>query len=168
MTSSKVKSLLLFFSLLATIGGTIGGVLYFSTPAETSKTIETTGTFASINLDVYWDITATDKVQSVDWGIVEPGGGSNVTFYIRNEGNTPLEGFLNLSNWRAWEELDNGTLVVSPENASDYLSVSWDFGSMSLNPNRVRKTMLVLEVSLAIHNINKFAFDITIIGRESE
>ena len=165
--NAKVQKTLIL-SVIATIVAAFLYLPFFlSETARTSKSVHSVGMLASLDFDFYWDVTATDPVTQIDWGIVYPGS-TNVTIYIRNFGNVPLIGSLNTSDWQAWDKLYNGTLVESPENASDYLSVTWNFGSTPLKPGRSRRTTLTLWVDSTIHDIYRFAFTILITGTEVE
>jgi len=52
----------------------------------------------------------------------------------------------------------------SPSNASDYLTLSWDYGGQSINPDDVAQVTFTLSVDASIEGITSFSFDITIVG----
>jgi hypothetical protein len=56
----------------------------------TSKTIPNVGVVKAVGVGGYWDATSTNKVSSIDWGVLDPGSNKNVTVYIRNEGNSAV------------------------------------------------------------------------------
>jgi hypothetical protein len=50
----------------------------------------------------------------------------------------------------------------SPLNASDYLSLSWDYGGQSIDVDEVVQVTFTLSVDAGIEGITSFSFDITI------
>jgi len=118
---------------------------------QTSKTFSNVGTVRAIGVNVYWDSGCTNPLSSINWGVLEPGSNQNVTCYIRNEGNSASTLSMYTSNW-------------NPSNASDYMTLSWDYGGQSIDPNEVIKVTFNLSVSASISGITSFSFDITIVG----
>jgi len=118
---------------------------------QTSRTVSNAGTVKAIGVGVYWNNECTDPLSSIDWGILEPGSSKNVTCYIRNEGNSVSTLSMYASNW-------------NPSNASDYLTLSWDYGGQSINPEDVAQVTFKLSVDASIDGITSFSFDITIVG----
>jgi len=118
---------------------------------QTSRTVSNAGAVKAIGVGVFWNNECTDPLSSIDWGILEPGSSKNVTCYIRNEGNFVSTLSMYASNW-------------SPSNASDYLTLSWDYGGQSINPDDVVQVTFTLSVDASIDGITSFSFDITIVG----
>jgi len=118
---------------------------------QTSRTVSNAGTVKAIGVGVFWNNECTDPLSSIDWGILEPGSSKKVTCYIRNEGNSVSTLSMYASNW-------------SPSNASDYLTLSWDYGGQSINPDDVTQVTFTLSVDASIDGITSFSFDITIVG----
>jgi hypothetical protein len=118
---------------------------------QTSRTVSNAGAVKAIGVGVFWNNECTDPLSSIDWGILEPGSSKNVTCYIRNEGNSVSTLSMYASNW-------------SPSNASDYLTLSWDYGGQSINPDDVTQVTFTLSVDASIDGITSFSFDITIVG----
>jgi len=116
---------------------------------QTNMKISNQGTLKAVGVGVYWDEGLTSKVSLIDWGILEPGSNVNRTVYIRNEGNAAATLSMTPSNW-------------SPANASDYLTLTWDYSGQTLNVNEVIQVKLTLSVSSSIAGITNFSFDITI------
>jgi len=113
------------------------------------KTISSYGTVKAFGVRVYSDSNCSVPVSPIDWGLVEPGLASNVTVYIRNEGNYGVTLFLNADNW-------------TPENASDYLTLTWDYVGQLISPRETVKVTLSLLASPDIEGITSFSFDIII------
>ena len=118
---------------------------------QTSKTVSNTGTVKAIGVGVYWDNQCTNPLSSISWGTLEPGSSTNVTCYIRNEGNSPSNLTMTKSNW-------------NPANASNYITLNWNYGGQTINSGSVIQVVFTLSVSASIQGITSFSFDITIIG----
>ena len=115
----------------------------------TAITISNTGNVKTIGVGIYGDSNFTNRVTSISWGMIDPGSSSNVTVYIMNEGNVPVTLHLYAQNW-------------NPENASDYISLSWNYGEQALDPNEVIQVTLTLLISNSIEGITNYSFDIII------
>ena len=118
---------------------------------QTSRTVSNAGTVKAVGVGVYWDSACTDPLSSIGWGMLEPGSSKDVSCYIRNEGNSVSNLSMYTSNW-------------NPSNASEYMSLSWDYGGQSINPDEVLQVTFTLSVSASIEGIMNFSFDIVIIG----
>jgi hypothetical protein len=138
-----VASLVLNLFLLSTISG------QFSTRTQMyshgSIQIETAG------LATYRDAGCTTRAYEIPWGTLAPGSSGEYVFYIRNEGTTSLNLFLNTENW-------------SPTNAANYITLSWNYNGQPLAPNQVVQITLTLKVSQSISGIDSFSFDIVLTG----
>ena len=119
--------------------------------AQTSKTLSSTGTIETIGVSVYGDGQCSTQLSSIPWGRIEPGSSQNVVCYIRNEGNSPSTLSMYASNW-------------SPTSAENYLTLSWNYGGQTINPDAVVQVTFTLTVSPDIEGITTFSFDITIVG----
>ncbi|RLI47316.1 hypothetical protein DRO69_00930 [Candidatus Bathyarchaeota archaeon] len=118
----------------------------------TSETrIPSVGTVKTVGVEAFWDINCTSTVTEIDWGLVEPGDYVNATIYLRNKGNAPITLYLDTENW-------------SPSNASNYITLSWDYAGQTVGPGTVLKVGLTLTVSSNITGIMNFTFDIIIAG----
>ena len=118
---------------------------------QTSKTVSNAGTVKAIGVGVYEDIECTNPLSSIDWGVLEPGSSENVTCYIRNEGNSVQTLSMYTSDW-------------SPSSASDYMTLSWDYGGQSIDVDEVVQVTFTLSVDASVGGITSFSFDITIVG----
>ena len=122
-------------------------------PFQTSRTLSNSGAITAIGVGVYWDSACTNITSSFDWGTLEPGSSKDFTCYIRNEGNSPSTLSMSTSNW-------------SPQNAFDYINLSWDYDGQILDPDEVSQVTFTLSVSASIDGITNFRFDITIVGSD--
>jgi hypothetical protein len=145
---------------LAVVGATLTLVTYalalslvgqVLSAVQTSRTVSNTGAVKAIGVGVYWDNQCTNPLSSISWGTIEPGASTNVTCYIRNEGNSPSNLSMTKSNW-------------NPSNASNYITLNWNYGGQLINTGAVIQVTFTLSVSASIQGITSFSFDITIIG----
>jgi len=116
---------------------------------QTNTKISNQGALKAVGVGVYWDSDLTNKVSSIDWGILEPGSNVNKTVYIRNEGNAAATLSMTTSNW-------------NPSNASNYITLTWNYGGQTLNVNESVQVKLTLSASSSVTGITNFSFDITI------
>ena len=116
-----------------------------------TTTIGSHGSVKAIGVRVYWDSSCTNEVSSIDWGVIEPGSYTNVTVYVKNTGNSDATLTLSTENW-------------SPSNASNYMTLTWNYDGQSIEPNDVIQVELTLAVASNITGITDFSFDIVIIG----
>lgn len=114
-----------------------------------SRTIPNVGSLKTVGVGVYWDAALTNSVASIDWGTLDPGATKDVTFYIRNEGNSAATLTMNAVNW-------------SPSTASNYMTLTWNYGGQSINVGASVQVKLTLSVSASATGITNFGFDISI------
>lgn len=132
----------------------VSGLALFTTNLISGQLFSATrinnqGAVKIVDAGVYWDVNCTRLVQFIDWGKLEPASAKNVSVYIRNEGNEPATLFLTTENW-------------NPPNASNFITLSWDYDGQMLSPFLVVQLTLTLSVSSAIEEIENFNFDIII------
>ena len=120
-------------------------------PFQADKTISNVGSVKAVGVGIYWDQNCTSMVSAIDWGILEPGLSKNVTVYIRNEGSSVASLSMDTSSW-------------SPSNASNYITLNWDYDGVFLNPDEVVNVTFTLSVSASIEGVTSFSFDIIIVG----
>ena len=119
--------------------------------SQTSRKVPNAGTVEAIGVGVYRDSGCTRILSYIDWGVLEPGASKNFTCHIRNEGSSVSTLSMYTSNW-------------NPSEASDYLSLSWDYGGHSIGVDEVAQVTFTLSVDASIEGITNFSFDITIAG----
>jgi hypothetical protein len=122
-----------------------------SSPLQTNSRMSSGGAVKTIGVMVYSDANATDRLTSIDWGIVEPGEDKNVICYIRNEGNFAVTLSLLTENW-------------SPSNASQYITLSWNYDGHSMGLGEIVEVTINLAVSDSVSGITDFSFDVVIVG----
>lgn len=97
----------------------------------------------------YWDAECTRNVTLIQWGSLQVATSKSVEMYVKNEGTFPVYLRLETRNWY-------------PQNASDVLTLSWDYDGTVLNANATRRIVFTLTVSPATAGITSFSFEIHI------
>jgi hypothetical protein len=116
---------------------------------QSSRTVSNAGTVRAFGVGAYQDSGCTNALSSIDWGTLETGSSKDVTCYVRNELSSASTLSMYTSNW-------------SPLNASDYMSLSWDYGGQYIEVDEVVQVTFTLSVDANIEGITNFSFDITI------
>lgn len=140
-------ALVIYVLALSTVGSVMSAM-------QTNETISNVGSVKGVGVGVYWDSACTNAVSSINWGILNPGSSKDETIYIRNEGNTTVTLAMTTSNW-------------NPSNASDYITLNWNYNGQPFEVGEVIQVTLTLSVSSSIEGITSFSFDITLTASES-
>ena len=143
------KLLLLVLALVIVVAFSSVSLAFLIRAYQNARTIPTSGEIKVFGVGIFWDAACDNRVTALDWGLAEPGLTTNVTIYIRNEGNAPAILNLNTTSW-------------DPQEAADYITLSWDYTGDTLAINQVVQVTLTLSISPDIEGITTFAFDITI------
>jgi hypothetical protein len=109
------------------------------------------GKLKAVDLGLYWDNACTNATVGVDWGPLSPGASSNVTLYVRNQGDSAVKLNLTTRNW-------------NPANASELITLSWNREGQVIEPQTVTVATLSLSVAANINGITDFGFDTIVIG----
>jgi len=142
MKSTLVSSIYLVITLILIIGTVVFRLLPATMPVASAEIV-------TIGVGVYWDKDCTNLVSSIEWGTLGPGAKEDKTVYVRNEGNSTITLSLATRNW-------------NPVNASDFISLSWNYRGETISPNEVLRITLTLSISLNIKGITSFSFEIVI------
>ncbi len=113
------------------------------------KPVPSNGSIKGINIGLYFDQACTTPVESIQWGLVEPGATANKTVYVRNEGDTKTTLTMTLSNW-------------NPTNSPNHIDINWNYTGQRLDVNQIIQITFTLSISENIQGITNFSFDITI------
>jgi hypothetical protein len=134
---------------------TMAGILSTVTAASViavNEALPTRGSISSVNVGLYSDSGCTQKLTSIDWGNIPPGGTSTQTIYIKNAGNTQLTLKMTKTNW-------------NPLEANGPITINWDREDTNLNAGQSLQAVITLSVSSTISgNITGFSVDIVITG----
>ena len=135
------------------LSGILSGFMLVSVRSnyQASSTFSNVGVLKTIGIGVYSDSGLTNKVSTIDWGLLERGTQKSSTVYIHNEGNSPITMSMSTSNW-------------SPSTASSYFTLTWNYNGQTINPGASVQVTLTLTVSASITGINSFSFDIIAAG----
>jgi len=117
----------------------------------TSTIISNSGSVKTVGLGVYWDAALTNAVSSIGWGTINPGSNSTVTVYIRNEGDTTVNLTMSTANW-------------NPSTASNYITLTSDYGGQTIGVAAVIVVKLTLSVSASTTGITAFSFNINMVA----
>lgn len=120
-------------------------------PVQTESKISNGGAVKAIGVTVYSDVGGANRMNSIDWGMLEPGESKNVTCFIRNEGNSAVTVSLETENW-------------SPSNASLSITLNWDYDGQFIDPSEIIEVTFTLAVSATVSGLTDFSFDIVIVG----
>lgn len=144
------ERIILAVSLAFVIGALAIGIInnVFSL-LQTSRTINSNGSVKGIGVGIYWDSACTNKVSSINWGVIDPGSNITVTVYVRNEGNAVVTLSKAAQNW-------------NPATSASYMTLNWNYAGQVLSVNQVLQVRLLLVVSPTISGITNFTFDIII------
>ena len=140
-------SLTLLITLLAIF---LGGVVYAVLTAQWR--INMTGTVKTVGLKVLDE--SNNEVQIINWGELSPG--ESIAFYCfaYNDGTVPITLAYTTENW-------------NPPEASNYISLAWNYTGNIINPKEKLPLKLTLTISPDITGISSFSFDMVIIAQES-
>ena len=127
------------------VGFFVGAVM------ERSRRISNQAAIKAVGVGVYRDPALTVPLTEINWGILELGEGKNHTAYIRNESNVPIMLVFATENW-------------SPQNASSFVALTWDYDGQLLEVDGFVEVTFTLAVDPAISGIDTFSFDIVIVG----
>jgi len=139
----KFLTVLLVIGSLTLFASNIAGQLFSFT------SIESRGSVKKIDVGVYWNENRSSTVSFIEWGDIEPESAKNVSLFIRNEGTVAAGLFLSTDNW-------------NPSNASEFMTLTWDYNGQTLDLFEIVPITLTLHVSTSISGIKSFSFDIII------
>jgi hypothetical protein len=145
---NKTKAAIALIMLVCLLGTL---VFLASSSFSISTIISTTGVVRAIGVGVYWDAGMTDKVTTIDWGVLDPGTQKTVTVYIQNEGNSAIT-------------LTQSTLDWNPSSASAYVTLTWDYNGQAISAGDSLRVTLTLTISSSIIGVYNFNFNIEITG----
>ncbi len=115
--------------------------------------IQKVSAVSTTKIGVYWNQICTDTVTSINWGSLSPGENKNITLYVQNEDNTTIILAINATNW-------------NPEEAHEFLAFSWTPTNATIDPQKVAKITLTLEVKQNTTDLTDFSFDILFEGKD--
>jgi hypothetical protein len=103
---------------------------------------------------IYGDSSCTKAISEIKWGPIEIGGQVSKTIYVKNSCDQNITLSLYIENW-------------DPVESSNYMNLSWDYDGSSVEPGSTIEVTLTLTVDPSTTEIEKFSFQILIIGSSS-
>ena len=151
MESLRSKSKFLVAVSLAFIFGALLIGVFETTLSlvQNSSTVSSVGTIKGVGVGIYSEYACTNKVTSINWGVLDPGSNKTITIYVRNEGNAAATLSQTTQNW-------------NPTAASSYLTLRWNYAGQTINVNQVLQVKLTLTLSSTVTGITNFGFDTVI------
>jgi len=113
--------------------------------------IKNTATVKVVGVGIYKDVNFTVSVETIDWGILEPGETKNFSAYVKNESNVPINLTMYTEDWQ-------------PENASSFITLSWSYDGATVPVEGAVDVTFSLIVSEEVSGIESFNFVIVIVG----
>jgi len=113
---------------------------------QNSSTVSSVGTIKGVGVGLYSEYACTNKVTSINWGVLEPSSNKTITIYVRNEGNAAATLSQTTQNW-------------NPTAASSYLTLSWNYAGQTISVNQILQIKLTLTLSSTVTGITNFSFD---------
>ena len=83
----------------------------------------------TIDVEMYWDEDAQNKIDVLDWGEIQTGKSVDTTIYMKSVSNFDVTVELILTDW-------------TPPEISDYVSITWDYDDSILEPQEVIEVTL--------------------------
>lgn len=138
---SKSKGIIFFVSFLC-----MWLIMYGVALMSKTVTIPTVGTVKTIGVEA--------DVDFIDWEMVEPNSSNTQLINVQPTGNVPVTLTLATANW-------------TPPNASQFLTLTWNYTGQILQPFEWTPVELTLTVASNVTGIDSFSFDILIIAEET-
>jgi len=115
------------------------------------REIRNVGVVRVIGVQVFENENLTSILEFIDWGFVDPNETKTCEAWILNTGNDDIR----LSLWtNSWV----------PANASDWITLSWDYNDSIVAPKDSIRVEFSLFVDPDIEGIENFSFDIWLMG----
>lgn len=113
-----------------------------------SMTLHATGKVKAVGCAVFFDAAATQPCTAIDWGVLSPNTAVNVTVYVKNTGNVPVNWTATASNW-------------TPTAAAAYIAFAADFkGAVNTPPDAVAPAVFTCSISADVTGITTYSYDI--------
>ena len=148
--ATKNRKLLGIAALVLCLGVVVGSISTYAVMQWIAR-IPTTATLKLLGVGVYKDVSFTIPVTEINWGVLEPGESKNYSAYIKNESNVPITLTMYTENW-------------NPLEASNFISLSWDYQGVSIEVDGSVPVTLILSVDSATAGFKTFSFTIVIVG----
>lgn len=91
------------------------------------------------------------STESLDWGEVYPDSNVTKPLSVTNIMNAPCQLYLTTSGW-------------VPANASDFMTLTWNYNGAAVDVDETVDLVLTLTISAEVEGITDFSFNTTITG----
>jgi hypothetical protein len=102
-----------------------------------SMQISNTATLKLVDIGVFTNANLTTPVTSINWGMLQPGQVENYSAYLLSESNVPITLSMCTANW-------------NPSNASNYLTLTWNYKAQTIQPHASLPITFTLAVNVSI------------------
>jgi len=128
--------------------------LYAYVALQEKMVANATGQLYKVNVNIYRDQDGATELTVMDFGVLAPGETKAFVAYVesKSSGQVTLSYFT--SNW-------------VPANASQFITLAWDYNGISIQPNHLFKTTFTLKASPSISGIDTFTFLITVLAQKN-
>jgi hypothetical protein len=139
--SYKLLVLVAIVAILSVAGSALVAILLSGSDSEIY--LPSVGTIKTIGVETYWDQNGENKIEALTWDEIkieknewdeitmEP---ISTTVYVKSVSNFRVTMNIFLTDW-------------SPEEISDYLTVSWDYEGEEMDPGDIIPVTLTLSAS---------------------
>jgi hypothetical protein len=107
-----------------------------------------------IKVNLYTEKECINAVSSINWETLTPGVPKSVVVYVKNTGTEALTLHLSEEKW-------------NPGEATEYIHLQWNYLGDIVEAGDIIGITLNLTVSEKVESISNFAFDILVIGTET-
>ena len=102
-------------------------------------------------IEIYWDEKGVNRVSTIDWGRLDPGGNTTLTMFVKNRGKNPVVLSYYTSDW-------------NPIEAQNYFELVWDYAGQQIKFKEMWRVTFILSVSENIEQIESFSFDTIVVA----
>ena len=118
---------------------------------ESIPQIQNCGKIRVIGVEVYADANLTQILDRIEWGVLDPGENKSYPAWIQNIGNDAQK----LVTW---------TETWNPVNASDWITLTWDYDGSWVPATGSIPVVFTLHVDPDIEGVTNFSFVIWVKG----
>jgi hypothetical protein len=129
----------------------VAAALYYQVNIQTHGNID----LRTVGCAVYYDSTGTTPLTAIDWGTLPPNSVVNVTMYVKNTGNTPVNYTIATSNF-------------SPPAVATYITVTADMKNIiNAAPNTIIPIIITENISPATTGITNYSYQLVLTATSS-
>ena len=153
MTKEFTKNRLLKLVTVILVITVISSVATVLATMSANQNVLFNGSISAVNLGVYSDSGCTQNCTSLNVGMLNSGGTSRQTVYVKNSGNVPETLTMAVNNW-------------NPPNANLYLTLTWNQQNTILPAGQSAQAILTLTAASNTGSLTTFGFSVTFTGTQ--